>query len=68
MDALRDRQAHFVTGEGNHLAPVKFEDLYTAERPAEALLFEAVKVERHKPLAVCRLIVDAAIAGAEQSQ
>ena len=63
-----DREPHPVSRERDHLSPVELEDLDTTERPAKALLLEAVEVERHQPLPVRRRVVDAAIAGAEHAQ
>src|ERR1700694_1580004 len=54
--------------ERDQLAPVKLENLDSAERPTETLLLQTIEVQRHQPLAVGRRVVDALVAGAEDAQ
>src|SRR5207302_2229348 len=65
---LRAREAKLVPGERQQLGPPLPEDLHAAQSPAEPLLLQPVKVERHHPGPVGGAVVHAAVPPAEHAQ
>ena len=68
VDSLTRVQPELAAADGSQLSPVHAQDLDAPQRPAKALLLEAVEGERHQPFAEYAALVDTDRAAAQHPQ